>query len=275
MNRFLLVTPKVFLQGPFNSATGLMNDLLRNSGAYSAGNPSATNLLPLTDPYRSAPYNTNFTHVNNPVPESVIGTALFDQPNANDNVVDWVFIELRDNTLSPGNTVLQTRSALIQRDGDIVDIDGVSPLYFKDMDPNNYTIAIRHRNHLGISLTPASAIPLSLTSTAFDYSTASASVLNGTSGQAYTVISGLNMMWGGNASGNSNVIYNSPGNDRQVLLNTLGGSTSVPVLNVYDRSDMNMNRTVSYNGPGSDRAFLLTNVLGGATGTPRTQVLPN
>jgi hypothetical protein len=38
---------------------------------------------------------------------------------------------------------------LIQRDGDIVDVDGISPLSFKLANPDNYYVAIRHRNHLG------------------------------------------------------------------------------------------------------------------------------
>lgn len=275
MNRFLLVTPKVFLQGAFNSGTGFMNDLLRNSGAYSPGNPSPSNLIPTTDPYRSAPYNTNFTHVNNPVTETIASSVLFDQASATDNIVDWVFIELRNNAASPGNTVQQTRSALLQRDGDIVDIDGVSPIYFKDIDPTNYVIAIRHRNHLGISITPSAAIGLSLTSTAFDFSTASAATLNGTSGLNYTVISSKNMMWAGNANGNANVLYNSPGNDRAVILTSLPGGTGDILNNVYHQCDLNMDRKVLYNSPGNDRAFMLANVLAGVTGAIVNQSLPN
>src|ERR1700748_1357905 len=73
----------------------------------------------------------------NSVAETIDPTVLNDQAVAANNIVDWVFIELR-NTTTPGNAVQQTRSALLQRDGDIVDIDGVSPIYFKDIDPNNY-----------------------------------------------------------------------------------------------------------------------------------------
>ena len=56
--------------------------------------------------------------------------------------------------------VLQTRSALVQRDGDIVDIDGVSPVTFNNVASTNYTIAVRHRNHLGLSTNPATFNPL-------------------------------------------------------------------------------------------------------------------
>jgi hypothetical protein len=66
MNKFIMVSPKVFLQGAFDGATGLMKDKLRNSGVYSPGNPSATNVLPSTDPYRSAPYIFFFALVENP-----------------------------------------------------------------------------------------------------------------------------------------------------------------------------------------------------------------
>ncbi|HSR39519.1 MAG TPA: hypothetical protein VLL95_11440, partial [Phnomibacter sp.] len=42
MNKFVLVTPKVFLQGAYNSGTGLMNDTYR----------TPTNIIPTSDPYR-------------------------------------------------------------------------------------------------------------------------------------------------------------------------------------------------------------------------------
>ena len=67
----------------------------------------------------------------------------------NDAIVDWVFIELRDKTAA--GTVVATRAALLQRDGDIVSpSDGISPIAFSNNIPGNYFISIRHRNHLGV-----------------------------------------------------------------------------------------------------------------------------
>ena len=51
-----------------------------------------------------------------------------------DAIVDWVFVELRN---ASGNTVVDSRAALLQRDGDVVDVDGVSPLRFTQVDPGS------------------------------------------------------------------------------------------------------------------------------------------
>ena len=275
MNRFLLVAPKVFLQGAYNSVSGTMNDLLRNAGAYTPGSPSATNLLPLSDPYRSAPYNTLFTHVNNPIAENIDPVVLYDQPVANNNIVDWIFIELRNNA-SPGNTVLQTRTALLQKDGDIVDIDGASPLYFKNLDAGSYTIAVRHRNHLGISTNPVSPLSLNLSPAAFDYASAGAGSLYGVAGNAYTQIGGKNLLWGGNTNSNANVRYIGLQNDKDYLyINLLGSLPSVPLNNVYSQGDLNLNRVVRFNGLNNDKDFLYITILGSAPSTSRLQALPN
>ena len=44
---------------------------------------------------------------------------------------------------------LATRAALLQRDGDVVDVDGVSSVQVAVAD-GNYYVAVRHRNHLGV-----------------------------------------------------------------------------------------------------------------------------
>lgn len=72
-----------------------------------------------------------------------------------DAIVDWVFVELRAENNQ--TNIVASRSGLIQRDGDIVDIDGVSPLSFAGTAVNNYYTVVRHRNHLGVmSATPIS-----------------------------------------------------------------------------------------------------------------------
>jgi hypothetical protein len=59
-----------------------------------------------------------------------------------------VFIELRDkNTIS---TVLASTFALLQRDGDIVAIDGVSAVSFATVFSNDYYVSIIHRNHIAV-----------------------------------------------------------------------------------------------------------------------------
>jgi Concanavalin A-like lectin/glucanases superfamily/Ig-like domain CHU_C associated len=123
---------KIFLEGAFNTTTHVMNDNLRSS-----------NIIPQTEPF-TAMASTHFTHKglggNEMTTPSVLGIT------GNNAIVDWVFLELRDPSVS--GTVLQTRSALLQADGDVVDMDGVSPVRFVGAAAGSYFIAIKHRNHM-------------------------------------------------------------------------------------------------------------------------------
>ncbi len=116
----------VYLLGAaLNPKTGeenLMRDDLRS-----------TAVMPSTSPYADAIRTT----------ESV----LTNTSSAADTVVDWIWVELRDQ--NNGTTVIEGRSALLQRDGDVVDIDGTSPVEFT-VDPDAYYVVINHRNHLAI-----------------------------------------------------------------------------------------------------------------------------
>jgi hypothetical protein len=268
MNRFVLARMKAMLQGAYNGTD--MNDNLR----------AGTNLIPLSDPYRSAPYNTAFTHVNNSAVEVANASVFNNAALTGDNIVDWVFLELRDNSVgNPGATRVQTRSAFVQRDGDIVDIDGISPIYFKNLDAAaNYTLAVRHRNHLGISTDPVAnlqslseATPVAVT----DFVTMTDAQIFGTSA-AYTIGAGArNLLWGGNANFNTNSRFNGLNNDKDYLLvTTLGNNIAGVISNTYNAADMNMNRTVRFNGLANDKDFLLVTVLGNAIATVRTQALP-
>lgn len=267
MNRFVLSKSRVMLQGAFNGTD--MNDGLR----------TPSNLIPLSDPYRSAPYSTTFTHVNNPDVEVANATVFNNAALTADNIVDWVYVELRDNSgINPGAAVVRTRAALVQRDGDIVDIDGVSPIYFKNIDPAaNYTIAVRHRNHLGISTDPVAnlqslseAAPGSTT----DFSTMADAQIFGTAA-AFTTSAGKTLLWGGNGNSNVNTRFNGLNNDKDFLLiTTLGGNAAGVITNTYNSADVNMNRTVRFNGIANDKDFILTTVLAGVAAAVRTQALP-
>jgi|688.fasta_scaffold06486_13 hypothetical protein len=282
MNRFVYLKNKVFLQGAYNTATGLMNDNLRTLASF-----------PVTDPYRTAPYNTYFTHTNNTATETIQtpATVLGTQASSGNNIVDWIFIELRNTNTSPGNTIIQTRSALLQRDGDVVDVDGISPVYFKNVDAGNFTIAIRHRNHLGLSTDPSSTsgtLSEKTTTALVDMSIYTDAQLFGTATVNYTVVNGINMLYAGNVSGNGFVRYqgtNGPGatnvSDRVALLSDLGNN-ELNTLNTYQRGDVSMNGVTRYqgtNGPGannvSDRVFILGTVLGNNEIQTRTEALPN
>lgn len=267
MNRFLLTRLKAFLQGAFNGTD--MNDNLR----------AGTNLIPLSDPYRSAPYNATYTHVNNPVVEVANATVFNNAALTGDNIVDWVYLELRDNSgVNPGANIIQTRAAFVQRDGDVVDIDGVSPVYFKNLDAGTtYTVAVRHRNHLGIATDPVANLQTldeGTPASATDFTTMTDAQIFGTAA-AYTTSAGKVLLWGGNANFNTNSRFNGLNNDKDYLLsNILGGNSGSVINNTYSAGDLNMNRNARFNGLNNDKDFLLSTVLAGGSGTVRTQALP-
>jgi hypothetical protein len=263
MNRYVLLNSKTFLQGAYNSGTGLMNDQLRTTAAYVAGSAPTGNLLPTADPYRSATYSANFVHVNNANIEVAGANVFNDQSIAADNIVDWVFVELR-NTTTPGNAVIQTRAALLQRDGDIVEMDGITPVYFKNNAGDaNFSVTVRHRNHLSMSTNPSAftqALDIQANSTKLDFATIAGANLMGTSNTNYFNNGTVNMLYGGNVNGNANVRYSGASNDRASMLLDLGG-VETNIVTGYSRADVNMNRNARYSGANNDRSFLLSNVL--------------
>ncbi|MEO6722653.1 MAG: hypothetical protein ABIN67_19945, partial [Ferruginibacter sp.] len=264
MNRFLLMNSKVLLQGA-NPVGGIMSDALR----------VAPSVIPTTEPYRAAPYN--FTSLNGGVREVAAASVFNDFSNFN-NIVDWVFVEVRNNVTS-GSVLLQTRSALVQRDGDIVDIDGTSPLYFKNVDAGSYTITVRHRNHTAISTNNTAGSYKSLTlssSTPVLNFTSPATNILGAANVNYAQIGGFNMMFSGNANFNANVRYAGPSNDKTYLLTSvLSGNESLILSNVYSQGDLNMNRVVRYAGPTNDKTFLLVTPLSSNESAIVNQILPN
>jgi hypothetical protein len=280
MNKFILLNSKVFLQGAYNAGTGFMNDRLRTTSAtYTPGNAPVSIVIPTSDPYRNAPYSTAFTHVNNNLAEVATATAFNDMPLANDNIVDWVFVELRSN-VTPGNTIFQTRSALLQRDGDIVDIDGVTPLYFKNLNASNYTVTVRHRNHLAMSTNPAifnQAMDLVVNVTKLNFSNPAFSPnLMGAVTSNYANNGTINMMYAGNVNMNSTLRWLAPSSDKDAIVtNVLGGASSSTLSNTYSVGDVDLNRGVRWLAPSSDKDYILTTPLGGVSSLTRSQAIPN
>jgi len=260
MNSFVYVGSRAMLQGAYNPATGLMEDKLRSPVLY----------LPYSDPYATTEYSSNFQHINHSVNETVSQEILNNQNSINDNIVDWVFLELR-NQNATGNNVLATRSALIQRDGDIVDTDGYSPVTFNYITDGYYALSIRHRNHLAMTLNPSQAMhltenkALSFTNNLIDFSQLIATQIYGTA-NGYTTSTHptygmVNLLWGGNANGNDNVRFSGYMNDRAMILTTLNNDEN-NTMTGYLKADLNMDGIADYSNTNSDKSFLSNQVLG-------------
>ncbi|WP_373551576.1 cadherin domain-containing protein [Haliscomenobacter sp.] len=252
---------KVLLQGAlFNSPTpGVMRDNLR-SGNY----------IPLNDPY-TASGNPRFAHAGAGGAASTTSGVLSANAGTDDAIVDWVFVELRSALDS--TVVVETRAAMLQRDGDVVSpVDGISPLVIPGTAGNAYFVAVKHRNHLGIMT--ATEQTLTLAGTTVDFITMSdANVYNFTSPFSYdgaerVTINGFKALWAGNANADKKVKYQGPTNDNAAVLSqvlTFPGNT-LGVFNYdlalgYFYGDLNLDGKVKYQGTTNDPGFMFLNLI--------------
>ena len=249
---------KAFLQGALLlSANSTMTDNLRSNS-----------LIPTSEPYAAL---SGFTHVGNGGSETTTSGVL--STTGNNAIVDWVFIELRNSTNSA--TVVETQSALIQRDGDIVDAsDGTSNVCFSGLASNTVFVAVRHRNHLGVMA--ASSVTLTNAGTAVDFST---TTLHGSN--AITSVNSVNALWVGNTNHDGNMIFQGTGEEFTALRDTVmnhpsngGFGTPSPTFtfNGYVIYDLNMSGTMIFQGTGENSSILRDNIMNhpsnGGFGTP-------
>jgi hypothetical protein len=238
---------KIILQGPYQASQDLMRDQLRTKS-----------LIPLEEPYSDM---AAFTHVSGGGGETVDALEDFDYEADGDDIVDWVFLEIRDSA----DAVVSTRSALLQRDGDIIDIDGSnSAVSFEGITLDNYTIVVRHRNHLGVK--SSGIVSMSPGTTAvYDFTSA---VNQAVGDQQEELETGVYGVYGGNANGESAVATAYKGirmtgpstiNDALALLNQLGGIYTATQFDVYETEDLNLDGNVRMTGPSTinDALFLL------------------
>ncbi|MDY8134327.1 choice-of-anchor tandem repeat GloVer-containing protein [Aquimarina sp. 2201CG5-10] len=202
INPNILVTPKAYLQGAAtNPNTGeemLMRDDLRVAG-----------IIPLTSPYTDA---------------VTISNSILTTTGAN-TIVDWVWVELRD--ASNPSTIIDSKSALLQRDGDIVNhIDGTSAVEFTQSSASYY-VAIKHRNHLNVR--SANTYNLSASNTVIDLSTSN-TALQGGANAIINMGNGIFSIPVGDQDENGQ-IQNA---DINAVIQLLGGSG-------YNKADMDMN----------------------------------
>ena len=249
----VLVTAKAFLEGPFVVAMNRMNDALR-SGALPVTYP----LIPAAQPYGIAPWNYGGTETATP------GVFTTTGDNA---IVDWVLLEVR-NAATP-SSFLARRAALIQRDGDIVDVDGISPVRFQGLLPASYHLALRHRNHLGIMT--ASPVAMTGATAAIDFTVGTTATF-GTN--ARKTVGAARLMWAGNVLADSQLKYTGTSNDRDPILTLIGGSVPTNTVNGYLRQDVTMNGQAAYTGTGNDRDPILLNIGGSVPTNIRAEQLP-
>ncbi len=202
---------RVFLEGAYDANIGLMrNNLLE------------LDLLPTADPWGLSP--------------DISADAM--STTGNNAPVDWVLIEFRD----PKDPLVKllTTSGLVQRDGDIVDYDGTSPVSVDFSLREEVYIVVQHRNHLKVM----SANPLTVgTSISYDF-TIQNSYQSGGAGQKQ-LSDGVWSMF----AGNGNMSNEITGQDKVFWFAENG------LFNLYTMPDFNMDGDVN----GADKIYWSVN----------------
>ncbi len=242
---------RVYLQGPYDSGSGLMNDGLR-----------AASLLPTTQPYTALGYSFTGTTVTN----GTVAPGVFTTTTGNNAIVDHVIVELR-NAVTP-STVLASCPALLQRDGDVVALDGRSTLVIA-IAPGTYHVALRHRNHLGVMT--GTAVALGNNSTTVDL-TSTGTTLYGSNATA--TVGATRLLWSGDVSYNKTLAYTGSGNDRDPILVTVGSTTPNNTVAAYSSSDVDLDGSVKYTGSNNDRDRILVNVGSTTPNSIQNEQLP-
>ena len=197
---------KTFLQGPYDTDTDLMKDDLRVNGLIQTTSPYPDNAIA-----DAAVFNLG----------GISGVGL-----AENDIVDWIWVELRDE--NDYTIIIESKSALLQRDGDIVNTDGTSNLIFNTFE-GNYYVLVNHRNHLGI----LSAAPIVFSgTTTVDFSSNQNVIFGGVNALA-DMGENVYAMFSGDFDSNGQV-QNSDASDVILLLGSSG----------YSPADMDMNGQV-------------------------------
>jgi uncharacterized protein YjdB len=287
----LTIKIRVYLEGAIQSSSDKAADgrpLMRDNLRVSPFNGSR--YIPDTDPYRVAAnnrYNSTFLakftkvapgdrsdFLTVPDPSTVFAVT------GDNAIVDWVFIQLRSKT--DNKLVLATRGALLQRDGDVVDLDGVSGLRFPGIAMDDYYVVVRHHRHLGVMCavpqTPAQLTDLVNFTTDelpnWDYGTSHPTIPapNDFTGLAQKNgrLSWLNYkaMWAGDFDADGKVKYDAPNDD----LNRLQSNViSYPGNNAFTSNfdfaygylpgDFDMNSKAKFDNPNDDKNMLYGQVI--------------
>lgn len=233
---------KAWLQGAYEETVNLMRDDLR-----------VKKLLPLEEPYSTLEnYPTDIkAQLTKQALKVLPQVFLKEGPNA---IVDWMLISLRNKT--DASKVEWSTAGLIQRDGDIVALDGVSYLQIPIIADSCY-VTLKHRNHLGVmTRKPVEIINNALITIDFtDLDTP-------TYGEEATIkLVNERALWGGNADGNTYLILNGGGTSLldidRVFFDVFKDNKNVNALynhvsSGYYSTDTNMDGNVIYQGGKND-----------------------
>jgi len=200
------------------------------------------NHLPTT-----SPYNTSINESN--------GAFTVSGDNA---IVDWVTVKLRNTD----NTIISEKSALLQRDGDIVSANGTSPVQFTTQS-NDYKVEINHRNHLGTMTN--NTISLSSAPTVLDFTDSSLQTF-GNNARVQLASSAM-ALWAGDTNNTNQVRFSGSNNTvnpiRDHVLNDPGNFFNLTTFQSrgYLDIDVDLNGIGRFSGSGADSNIIRSIVL--------------
>ena len=117
---------RVLLEGPYEVGEDSM-----------ATAPLFQSSVPLGSPFQSDVFDGTMLELD--VPDSVLTLP--------DGTIDWVSVEIRSST--EASSLVAQRAAILLTTGEIVDPNGHA-LVFPGVEPDQYYVVVRHRNHLGV-----------------------------------------------------------------------------------------------------------------------------
>jgi len=276
----LSISIRVYLEGAIvnngNLKSGDNRQLMRDNLRMSPF--TGQSFIPVQDPYS---YPTEYINIVSKFKKVGAGTLtrfhVIEDPTTvfgvtgQNAIVDWVFVELRSKT--DAAQIVASRSGLLQRDGDVVNIDGINPISFPGIAPDSFYIVIRHRNHLGaMSLLVSSKDLIDFTSLQTPiYSLG----LVQSSGLDYTGLSmkenqllGYRALWAGNFDSDGKLKFVNPNDDQNILFfevlvypNNTNSASNYNFGIGYLQGDFDMNSKAKYDNPNDDKNLLYYQML--------------
>ncbi len=244
---------RVFLRGAYSPDLGSMRDDLRVNGNLPYFGSYFVSGIFESPQVIWSPLSTAAQYVSGP-----------------DAIVDWVRVEFRDS--QDPSFIHWVEYACVQRDGDIVQSDGVSPITV--ILPNEeFYVTVRHHNHLGVMSTSPILLgpdPISIDFTDPSYPTFGS--------DAQVQIGSVMALWPGNSkyssSGDLSIKYIGLNDDRDPILQRVGGTVPTTIVSGYYNEDLNLDGVVKYTGANNDRDVILQTIGGSMPTAVRVEQIP-
>lgn len=211
-----------------------------------------SNSIPAMEPYGEL--------VSSPIDsgdEVLPGDALLTYPYV--KLVDWVRLEL--HTDGSVMSHVASTNALLLSNGCVRSAEHYGASVSFDAPPGTYFLRVVHRNHLPVTFGPFQIDQLAQ---CVDLTTAP---IFGE--DTRTFIGTIPHLRAGNAlfdQGNQRISYTGANNDRDAILQRIGGTNPTATASGYFNEDVNMDGVVKYSGVDNDRDVILQ-AIGGVNPT--------